>query len=138
VQPIISGPVVGPVGQRYALQPEDTLRVRFRRHAARLAWRTPASVLVALGVAILTTDKFNDFAGVDGAAWEGVFKVAFVLVLGWLVWSLLRGSGPLKKRGPRTMDGVIEDFVHDVCGPQAGPARLIDSGQEPERPADSG
>ena len=133
VQPIISGEVVGPVGQRFALQSEDTLRVRFRRHAARLAWRTPASVAVALGIAVVTTDKFNDFLGINADAWEGLFKIALFAVLVWLAWSLWKGGGPLKKRGPRTMDGVIEDFVHDVVGPEAGPARLIDSDHEPEQ-----
>jgi hypothetical protein len=132
VQPIMSGEVVGPLGQRYALQSEDTLRVIFRRHAQRLAWTTPASVAAALGIAILTTDKFSDFAGISGDSWEGAFKIGLVVAVIWLALTLVRGRGSLKQRifrVPRTMDNVIEDFVHDVVGPQAGPARLIGSAQ---------
>ncbi len=53
----------------------------------RVAWTTPAGILVAVALSLSTAD-FRPFLGIPAATWHALFIMAFMLSLGWTVWSV--------------------------------------------------
>lgn len=77
----------------YLMVSEDRVENAIRRHRERLrdrsAWVTPATLLVAIILALSTAD-FRPLLGIDGPVWHAVFLLGAALSVFWTVRGIVR------------------------------------------------
>lgn len=92
---------------------QDKLKIELTEHISlcdqRKNWQTPAATLLTLCLTFATTD-FKDALGLGKESLKGVFVVALILSVGWLVYTVRQAGKSI------TINQLIEK-IKNTAGP---------------------